>query len=121
MNEQYISFATYQLAKEKGFNIEVCRCGGFPECICYNEAPTQSLLHKCLREKHGIHILVIPTVTSDWTFKTIRVISEIDNDVISGLKSVSDLPPYQDVCGHDYSTYEEALENGLLEALKLIG
>ena len=86
----------------------------------YYSAPTQSLLLKWLREKHGIHILVIPTITSDWTYKTITVTSERDNDVILGIKSVSDLPPYTEVCGEDFRTYEDALENGLIESLKLI-
>ena len=37
-----------------------------------------------------------------------------------GIKSISELPPYNNVHGYDYTTYEEALEQGLLEALKLI-
>lgn len=81
---------------------------------------TQSLLHTWIRENHGIYILVIPTITANWTFKSIRVISKIDRDVIKGLKSVSDLPPYKDVHGYDYSTYEDALEAGLVAALNEI-
>lgn len=83
-------------------------------------APTQSLLQKWLREIHGIHIILIPTITSSWTYKTITVISKRDNEVILGIKSVSDLPPYKEVCGYDFSTYEEALEVGLLTGLSLI-
>jgi len=58
-------------------------------------APEQWQVVEWLRVKHGIWIVIIPTITSDWTFKTVRVISEVDNDVILGLKSVSDLPPPQ--------------------------
>lgn len=83
-------------------------------------APNIHVASKWLREVHGIHIMVIPTVTSDWTFKTINVISERDNDIINGLKSVSDLPPYKEVNGYDYSTYEEALVAGIDEAITLV-
>ena len=144
MMEQYISFETAKLAKEKGFPQEPNRLripyynykGVFKgdvtdwlkvylkkentSAVESVSAPTQSLLQKWLREEHGIHIVVIPTVTSDWTFKTVRVLSKIDHDVIKGIKSISELPPYNNVHGYDYTTYEEALEQGLLEALKLI-
>lgn len=81
-------------------------------------APTQSLLKSWLREEYGLHIVIIPTVTSNWTYKTIKVISKLDNDVIAGIKSVSDLPPYKEVSGKDFSTHDDALEDALYENLK---
>lgn len=81
---------------------------------------TLTLLQKWLREKYGVHIVIIPTVTSGWTYKTVRVISELDNDVIIGLKSVDSLSPYKEVCGYDFNTFEEALEDGMQETVKLI-
>ena len=92
--------------------------GEHDNVIC--NAPPQHVLQKWLREIHGIHIVIIPTVTSFWTYKTVTVISERDNDVIKGIKSVSDLPPYKEVCGYDFNTYEDALEDALFESLKLI-
>lgn len=83
-------------------------------------APTQSLLAKWLREKHGLYIMIIPTITSSWTYKIVTVLSERDNDVILGIKSVSDLPPYKNVCGYDFNTYEDAMEDALKESLKQI-
>ena len=83
-------------------------------------APTQSFLQKWLRDIHGIHIIIIPTVTSSWTYKTVTVISQRDEDVIKGIKNVSDLPPYKEVCGYDFSNFEDALEDALFKALKLI-
>jgi hypothetical protein len=83
-------------------------------------APPQSVLHKWLREKYGHHVVVIPTITSDWTYKTVRVLSEKDNDIMKGIKSVDSIPPYKEVCGYDYPSYELALEHGLQEALKQI-
>ena len=144
MKEELISFETAKLAKEKGFDWG-CRHlsrdefdGEIPDIdelrdfvkfkfasnktIGRNEytRPTQSFLQKWLRKVHGRHIVLIPTITSHWTFKDVRVISEIDNDAIKGVKSISDLPPYKNVSGQDFSTYEEALEKALQEALKLI-
>lgn len=116
MTDQLISHDTARLAKEKGFYIPRYYHGN--DLFLKDDYPTQSFLAKWLRDKHGIHILIIPTVTTAWTFKTITVLSERDNDVIIGLKSVSDLPPYKEVNGYDYSTYEQALEAGLLESLK---
>lgn len=83
-------------------------------------APTQAKLHKWMRENHGLHVICIPTVTSSWTFKSVTVLSKRDDDVIMGIKSVSDLPPYKEVHGYDYRTYEDALEAGLLECLEQI-
>ena len=82
--------------------------------------PTQSLLQRWIRDIHGIHIIIIPTVTSSWTYKTVSVISQRDDDVINGIKSVSDLPPYKEVCGYDFNTFEDALEDALFESLKLV-
>lgn len=137
MKDQLITLDVAQLAKEKHFK-EPCTAyfstqgekKYFREDGMYYYSkgehgrlilrPTQSLLQRWLREEHGIHIVVIPTVTSDWTFKTVRVLSKIDHDVIKGIKSISELPPYKNVYGYDYTTYEEALEQGLIEAIKLI-
>ena len=142
-----ITLETAKLAKEKGFkkkakksyrqpvvtkrgtNIKeereykLCKTGyeysSFTEISYPNEeysAPTQEQLQKWIREKHGMHLVIIPTVTADWTYKVITVLSERDN----GITSVSDLPPYKEVCGEDFSTYEDAFEAGLKEELKQI-
>lgn len=124
MKEQLISFKTAKLAKEKGFI--------FPSCtgkLYYNlegqittqfdhllnddlifcEAPTQSLLQKWLREVHDVQVFVIP-------------VSHFQGDI--KLTSYSFWCPAKDcsmkVSKDNYNTYEEALEEGLFEALKLI-
>lgn len=84
------------------------------------ERPTQSILSTWLRSEHGVHIIIIPTITSAWMYKTVRVTSKVDDDVILGLKSVSELPPYNDVCGEDFNTYEDAMESCLRECLSQI-
>jgi hypothetical protein len=133
MTDQLISFETAKLAKEKGFN---------EECIYYYSnktgilkpfmfddnpkvisiqngtnaglltiAPTQSLLQKWLRDKHNIHIYISTT-------------PKFDKLQGSKYKAAIDVPfqPFKWTTGHYYlgNTYEEALEQGLQEALKLI-
>jgi len=113
MKEELITFETAKLAKEKGFDV-----------YCYNywiddktqtdehyksklvkelkdkciSAPTQSLLQKWLREVHNIDVYCQPTF-------------EIKGKWYNNIASHN--PPF-------VGTYEEALEIGLQEALKLI-
>jgi len=72
-------------------------------------APTQSLLQKWLREEHDIHIIVISNSKNqyfvDYRFSNQRVDNDYDLILLSGVV---------------YNTYEEALEKGLFEALKLM-
>lgn len=97
MEDQLVSLETAKLAKEKNINLEYCNCGGYPDCICLDKRPTQSLLQKYLREEHEIHAWAeqkaayyFPRVGS---FKKGNSIGK---------------------------PYEEALEIALQEALKLI-
>jgi len=131
MTEQLISWETAKLAKEKGFNIP---CRGFIEpkyndtlefiddtCLYVYDgfkplkehhevldenwylAPTQSLLQKWLREVHNIFVGVI------W----LDTLTDIHVYQISTVGNAT--RPYSKF----YNSYEEALEEGLLEALKL--
>lgn len=71
-------------------------------------APTQSLLAKWLRDTHNIHIIIQPTLTF-WTFGLVNIGNP--NIDLNG-------PVIYDA--NDYSTYEDALEEGLHQALSLI-
>ena len=135
IEEEYISFETAKLAKEKGFN-EPCRhyyLNGAKEVnnetimiydlpYPYNStdknyfaAPTQSLLARWLREKHKLFI----EVTVDF----IRLIREGDSTKyypiyyykIVNLKN-ADYTNNKE----EFRFYEEAMEAGLQEALKLL-
>lgn len=89
------------------------RCFGCSKQKGYLEtfsAPTQSLLQKWLREVHGLVVASNISKTSFWYNWTITY--KIKN--INRIISVGD--PYQ----KSYEIYEQALEIGLLEALKLI-
>ncbi len=83
-------------------------------------APTQTEFAKWLRIEKGFHVVIIPTVESGWTFKTVKVLSKMDDDVIKGIASVDSLPPYKDVHMYDYNTPEEALDSAFIEILKQI-
>lgn len=132
MKEELIQFETAKLAKEKGFDISVVNfyttgkknyltntrnydddgyaesnwnngLGSYPTSPDYVEcsAPTQALLQKWLREKCNIEVFVK---------------SEYKNKVKIGFYYGGNLEYSKPI----YKTYEEALEEGLQEALKLI-
>jgi len=67
--------------------------------------PTQSLLQKWLREKHGIHVLAGPIREGKWDY------------FICNLVGINIGEDSED---SNYSTYEECFEAVLYEALKLI-
>jgi len=123
MKEQLITFETAKLAKEMGFQsytsfyysegmeIKGTKMGmhGNPNAYGGISAPTQSLLQKWLREKHKI--VVIP-----WYYH-----NEIANGDVYDYRITDIAGKYEDYEPvNDYKTYEEALEEGLQEALKLI-
>ena len=123
LKERLISFETAKLAKEKGFDEEVLNHYSQEDCAGkqYNEfqddiknseaehfeysAPTQSLLQKWLREKHGIKLWMSPVGEEGELY-------HIEDITKNNLSLWGDL--------NSYETYEEALEVGLQEALKLI-
>lgn len=132
MQEELISFDTAKLAKEKGL-ISGLKCTHI-YCIGYNVipedktllshdyirssvenqfhlalAPTQSLLQKWLREIYNIHIIVYIMENSD---------GSIYYDF--GLKQVVNWLTNKSSKPREFLTYEEALEIGLQEALKLV-
>lgn len=138
MKEQLISFETAKLAKEKGFWIASYKCynkTGFLNDTCNDEAvsfkydyrtlpsndkylaPTQSLLQAWLREEHNIIVNLIPYEDE---------IPECEGDIRQTLWEdetidCREIPWLRDITTHTYyHSYEEALENALVEGLKLI-
>lgn len=134
MKEEIISFETAKLANEKGFigiksqaNNWYCNDGtlyhekkidgykGLKGWNCWEwtegfrfDAPTQSLLQKWLREKHDIDVYIIPNGMRD---------KNINDRLYHPCIWFKD--EYQTELHSKYS-YEEALEKGLQEALKII-
>jgi len=128
MTDQIISFQTAKLAKEKGFDWGVFEYfnldnvftkekqainDGYICNINYNDrytqpnafsAPTQTLLQKWLREKHNIHIEV----------------QKHPSGYLGYLKAHYTITGNKIIKTKLFSIYEEALESGLLKALKEI-
>ena len=71
-------------------------------------APTQSLLQKWVREVHGIDVIALPTYSAKYIFRLYQKVLSVKNQI------------YGDYMSKEYANYEEALENGLQKALKLI-
>lgn len=119
MKDKLISFETAKLAKEKGFNIyqdyqyvdnentdfksSFYRHNDY-QCTLIKKlyfAPTQSLLQRWLREVHNIIVEVQFYSYNNWNYS------------IYLNEPITEVTP-------KFKTYEEALEEGLQEALKLI-
>ena len=143
MEEQLITFETAKLAKEKGFNIptwyfynyqneidEVCPEGfeGLKKEIWQTNfknkdtfltekdskykvyqysAPTQALLQKWLREIHNIHLMLEPYYNEQQL-------------LVYGFDLLTERTEEKTIVEKGFKTYEEALEVGLQEGLKLI-
>ena len=130
LKEELISFETAKLAKDKGFNWKVslhyesngdrffdkveCNFNNV-ELIC--SAPTQSLLQKWLREVHNIIVTSKPYQddVSNETDEDIEFQTLWENEILDVKDSYNIFSDYT-----FYHSYEEALEIGLYQALKLI-
>lgn len=130
MKEQLIGYGTAKLAKEKGFNwldnsdyIWAVK-DGVPELvlndmrtIIYDHliiTTTQSLLQKWLREEHNIEIDISARYNE-------RIDLEYSVSVFDSYETALDKVMDQiEGRRQHYNTYEEALEEGLQEALELI-
>lgn len=131
MEEQIISFETAKLLKEIGIE-EGLKCN-YVYCIGYDTvnsekepikcegtrssvvgqfhlalAPTQSLVQKYLREKYHLHIHIADLGLYMWS----NMIIALSIDGTQGKGGY--------LGKKNYKTYEESLESGLYEALKLI-
>lgn len=130
--EDYVSLEVAKLLEEKGFD-EKCnhywwRHGNETRLDsdnfqftkewlevnnnCYDEvllAPTLYEAQKWLREKYMIYISSLPTKDNGITVWYLQIVKDTLEDAI-----------YSRVSPNTFNTYEEALNEGILEALKLI-
>lgn len=121
MKEELIKFETAKLAKEKGFKLgsewqirllynlpdgkTFCeKTKETPEYAC--EAPTQALLQKWLREEHQLFVEVFTNVFGKTQLVKVRRFNKRERLQSSNIES--------------FGTYEQALEAGLVKALKLL-
>ena len=124
--ETLINFETAKLAKEKGFNIYQNHQYGQSGAIYYYSlyqcklfgdvyyAPSQSLLQKWLRDKCKLHIEIQLGKDDYQIFYNYRI------DKIEFVKNyVTDYLSLNEI-HNGVSNYEECLEMGLQNALKLL-
>ena len=104
MEEQLISFETAKLAGDKGFQSNTTNIYDWVQGY---EMVSQSLLQKWLREVHKLSINII----SKSEKLHFCVIVDYKNKKAMDVKGKKD---------YSFKSYEEALELGLQEALKLI-
>ena len=131
MREQYITIETAKLAAEKGFNIETRNSdymvnGNYPgevgacvSCTEYVPCPNQTLLQKWLREVHQIYVDVDLDQTTYPKF--CYMISRFIGNPTNLAAEEWDWENYPN--GENWGLHrkwEDALEEGLFEALKLI-
>ena len=122
MEEQLISFDTAVLAKEKGFNEKSLyfysgeqeearqinlKGHSNSEFVKFYSAPTQGLLQKWLREKHGIDITIHRSFSMKKSYHYC-IIKNCDYEMES-----------LQVCVPDRN-YEDVLESAIVDALNLI-
>ena len=127
--ENLVSFETAKLAKKKGFVFQGRTNDWLETTIPYHEdrtrkidfsdkgetfgAPTQSLLQKWLRDKHGIHVEV--------NYRKFGVPSGNGYFYMCNFKKYHSMDEYygKDIF-HGFDAYEDALEVGLQVGLKMI-
>jgi hypothetical protein len=137
MQEELVSFETAKLAKEKGFDLKVdsiyseysnnsiiidnshlkkynkfskteyIENKNWNKSNKFTSAPTQSLLQKWLREVYNTHLMVEPFYNEQKV-------------LVYGLDLITERIEEETIVEKGFKTYEEALEVGLQEALKLI-
>lgn len=131
MREKYITIETAKLAAEKGFNIETRNSdymvdGNYPgevgsssSCTEYVPCPNQALLQKWLREVHQIYVDVDidETTYPKFCYMISRFIGN-PTDLAAEEWGWENYPNGENWGLH--RSWEDALEEGLLEALKII-
>jgi len=119
MKEKTISFETALLAKEKGFDVDVYE--RFIRKEKEYKRPTQSFLATWLRIKHNIFVSVLPFQDIEDNCELCWYYTLVDyND--SNTKNDDILCNENHLCASidNFEKYEEAFEEVLVEALKLI-
>lgn len=112
MTEELVTLETAELLKEKRFlgRKYIIDVSTLLHCYIFLSVPPQSVAQKWLRETQNIHICIY-NCACGYGYE----ISKADNGThiaSSAYKGTND--------GEEWDSYEEALEAGLQEALKLI-
>lgn len=109
MTEELVTLETAKLLKEKGFQQRkyFINVSTLHHCYKYLSVPPQSIAQKWLRETKKLHVEVSYMYGDYWIYDILT----IPNHDLVGLSDRSLV---------HYKSYEEALEAGIQETLKLI-
>lgn len=112
MTEELITLETAKLLKEKGFQQRkyLINVSTLHHCYKYLSVPPQSVAQKWLRETKNLHIEIYRNACG-YGYAIVKANNGtwMEDDDAKGPND-----------GGNWDTYEEALEEGLQEALKLI-
>ena len=120
IKEDYVSFETAKLLKEKGFQAKCTACyhsdpshtfklisgrinycnPRFSKCKMippYN-APTLQMAMKWLREIYGLYIVIRPYVTEEGTFSLFDIKSIKEKGIVVNLKTKTGFTTYEEAC-----------------------
>jgi hypothetical protein len=121
MTQEFIPYEQALALKELGFDEP---CVGYYEndvlILCYDSkqdyelllnyaAPLYQQAFRWLLDKYYLYGIVLPTLTMNWTFKTMTVI-----------EGMVEVPPYIHVDANDYSTREDAELECLKKLIEII-
>ena len=112
MTEDYVSFETAKLLKEKGFDEPCLMCynsdkklEGYGHYNSYRNsevfaltAPTLQMTIKWLREVHKLYVVVRPYVTEDGIFSLFDVKSIKGKDIVANIKTRTGFNSYEEAC-----------------------
>ena len=112
MTEELITLETAKLLKEKGFQQRkyLINVSTLHHCYKYLSVPPQSVAQKWLRETKNLHIEIYRNACG-YGYAIVKANNGtwMEDDDAKGTND-----------GGNWDTYEEALEAGIFEALKLI-
>jgi len=125
IEEDYVSFETSQLLKEKGFDVPVYRGISINNLIItkkepedfnnkistYYSQPTLQMVMKWLRELYNLHCDISYRFRLGWHIK----ITSLKETIIDHDIEMKTYPIFNTI---DYSSYEEACENAIVYCLK---
>ena len=109
MTEELVTLNTAEILKEKGFQQRkyLINASTLHHCYKYLSVPPQSVAQKWLREDKNLHVEVS---YMHWDYWIYYILAIPNHDLVE----LSDRPLVH------YKSYEEALEAGMQETLKLI-
>ena len=108
ITEDYVSFETAKLLKEKGFDYQGFDYIDFEGEVIRQDRPTLQMAMKWLREEKNIFIVIEPHMYD--------YINEKNSSYVTSLWQGDNY--YENITSKDYPTYEEAVEAALKYALE---